>query len=1015
LPHPPAKIELVLGIDPRLLLERAAAEFLVHQGATPEHPFPSPPAVLALRQGGIRDDLLALAHERGVGGWYDPPILTFQELPKWTGATTRRPLGDLERRALLARLVRTQRGILGGVNHPERFVQALDRLLGELVREEVPPETFAAGLTARPDRDDFERRRDDELAAIYREYCAALEAAGARDARASYADCARALAESAEPFIRRLAGRRELRLFGLQDLTGGWRPLLRALRACPALDRVTIYSAERLPLDADLDATVTPLEEPVSIATRLFTGEPGPPAASADLVAAPDVEREAEEVARRIRALAETGVPLHRMAVVTRQARPHADLAAEALARFGVSVTQRRRHTLREIPVVRALAALLAAAAEGWTRHGLAELADQPYFASELDAGAINAIGYERRVTGLDAWVAALLASGSDARAAAFTQFAERASELDRPRPLAAWIAWLGTFLVEDPWAMRARIETVPGSRVEVVRLDLQGWKGLTKLVGQWSDAVKAWGSVEAAMDAAAFHAQLDDLLEMEIALWTPNRRGVPVLEGLAAAYRSFDHLFLVGLEGGRFPVRSPGSPLLDDAERRALAEAGVPLEPAAEWDRREKELFRILVAGARERLTVSYAGLDPSGREVVRSAFVEALEDVASLTAEEIRPSRVLTPGIRIAAAGLAPEHPAHAARAELDRHTGRLSPWNGRIEMPSLLDRLTTRYGDDYLWSPTQLESYAKCPWAYFSSRLLGVEANEDPDDEMDAATVGTVYHRALQRFYDAEVTRQGGPVLLLADDLPGATDRLLAALDAVLGEMEDTTWLGNPVMAGAKRMELRRTLSRYLAFEAETNRKLLGTHHANVRIVRTAVTRHELDIREAVLERHGVRIRYRGSIDRVEVGIDDRINTGPYVAAVDYKTSKYGAPGGGKKQAWDEAVVLQAPLYAHALGNIRPDAVVSRLEYRAIRQREVVQRLQLHVYDKRAGEVIESEEGMAQMEGSLDAAVRHVQRVRAGEFPADPPESCGCPSFCHGRDICRVKGGPREIYRR
>jgi hypothetical protein len=161
--------------------------------------------------------------------------------------------------------------------------------------------------------------------------------------------------------------------------------------------------------------------------------------------------------------------------------------------------------------------------------------------------------------------------------------------------------------------------------------------------------------------------------------------------------------------------------------------------------------------------------------------------------------------------------------------------------------------------------------------------------------------------------------------------------------------------------------------------------------------------------------VRIRYRGVVDRVEVGIDERIASGPYVAAVDYKTSKYGAPGGGKAKAWEEGVVLQIPLYAHALASVLPGTTVSRVEYRAIRQRETVQRLQLLEYDKKAGEVVEAAEGRARMEAALDAAVRHVQRVRAGEFPADPPETCGCPSFCHARDICRVAGGPRDAWHR
>ena len=47
------------------------------------------------------------------------------------------------------------------------------------------------------------------------------------------------------------------------------------------------------------------------------------------------------------------------MAVVARQARPYTEMAAAALERFGVPVTVRRRYTLREIPVVRALCGAL--------------------------------------------------------------------------------------------------------------------------------------------------------------------------------------------------------------------------------------------------------------------------------------------------------------------------------------------------------------------------------------------------------------------------------------------------------------------------------------------------------------------------------------------------------------------------------------------------------------------------------------------------------------------------------
>ena len=59
-----AKIILVTATDPRILLEAAADGFLVRPQATPDTPFPSPEYLLALRQGGIRDDLVALTPQQ---------------------------------------------------------------------------------------------------------------------------------------------------------------------------------------------------------------------------------------------------------------------------------------------------------------------------------------------------------------------------------------------------------------------------------------------------------------------------------------------------------------------------------------------------------------------------------------------------------------------------------------------------------------------------------------------------------------------------------------------------------------------------------------------------------------------------------------------------------------------------------------------------------------------------------------------------------------------------------------
>ncbi|HKT83648.1 MAG TPA: hypothetical protein VJQ84_07405, partial [Solirubrobacterales bacterium] len=652
----------------------------------PATPFPSPPYLLALRQGGLRDDLIRLATARGLPGWLDPPLCTFQELPARLGGTGRQPCDDFERAVILGGILRQLGGeIFGRLQRPQDFIGALDRSLGDLAAEGTDPAAFQAALESRADRDEFERARDGELKIIYEEYLGALERSGRRDGRDAVLDCALAIAGKPDPLAGGLAGRREIRLFGLQDLRGGWRALIRALAGSGVVDRVLIYTAEELELGLETAPVVTRLDAGESLASRLFyhpeprrsEGEGGA-GISVHAISAPDTDRELDEVARRVRELADRGVPLPRIAVIARQARPYLDLTLAALDRFGVPATARRRVSWSEVPVIRAVRSLLAAAAEGWTRHGLAELAEQPYFWNELDVRMVNYAGYRRRLNGLKSWLQALdgiaqeaeaheerekrgeevddrrrgpLPPAARAREAAtsFAAFAERASELDAPRTLARWLDWLRRFLHDDPWDMERRLWRVPAARYDIARLDLAGWRGLTTLVDRWCDTLDHWGGSEVRLSPEGFYRELLDLLEGDVAIWTPVQRGVQVLEGFAAAYRSFDHVFLVGLEAGRFPLPAPVSPVLDERERDALAAAGLPFESREVWDSRERELFRMLVASARESLSVSSSQLDTGGREVVRSAFVEALEDVVAFKPCEIPCSQVITNGARL------------------------------------------------------------------------------------------------------------------------------------------------------------------------------------------------------------------------------------------------------------------------------------------------------------------------------------------------------------------------------
>ena len=1022
------KLDLVVGRDPRALLEHAADAFLAPRRGTPDAPFPTPPYLLALRQGGIRDDLLALAAARGVPGWFDPPLCVFGELPEWLGRTERAPCGDFARAALLADVLRRSAGkVFGRAGRVEHFLDAVERLFGELVAEDVAPDAFRAALATLEGRDAFEESRDAELAAAYALYLAELAKAGLRDGRDALADCARAIAADPQLLARGLAGRREIRVFGLADLRGGWRPLLRALAASPSLDRIAIYAAEPVALEQGLAGEVTRLAAPKPLET--FTQIP-----------APEIDGELAAVAVRVRRLLDAGTPPGRVAVVSRDARPHQEIAVRALERCGVPVTARRRFAYLEIPVVRAVLALFAAAADGWPRHRLIELADQPYLRGLLDGRILNFIGYRRKVEGLERWAAALADLEREAKAREdprwhdpddhprwvppsrwvvearerFGRFRERVAALDEARPLAAWLAWLEAFVREDPWRIVERVHAVPDERFEIARLDLAGWRGLADIVRQWREATERWEPEGPDLDAEAFHQRLSAMLDADAALWTESDRGVRVLEGLAAAYRSFDHVFVVGMDAGRFPKPMPSSPIYAESEREALRKAGVALDLRADWDQREQGLFDALVASAARSLTLSYVALDEFGAARIESAFVEGLGDGARRETLEgdaldaVLAAMPLHPAPEVAA------HAHHAAAIEAQRAAGVVTPHTGLVTDPALVAWLAREFGDGRLWSPTQLESYAKCPWAYFSGRLLRIEKLEDPNEDIDPIERGNVLHDALRRFYDQAKLRLKGPVLLMPGCEEWAGPLMTDSLEAALADAKEKVWLGNPALYEAKRQELLRIVQEYLAFEIEDNRLGESRRAKNWRVLRTAVDRHELPFEEVVLDRDGIQFRFRGRIDRVEVGVDPRVKEAKdFVAAVDYKSSKYGVPGAGDPRAWDDGVMLQLPLYAIALLSLMPDAKISRLEYRTLRGETA--KIPLPIVTVEDDKAAVDPDGVARMNDAFDAVVRHVRAVRGGAFTVRPAPSCGCPPFCHAWDICRVPGGPRTKWDR
>lgn len=1046
-----ATVRVISILDPAKLLEQAVDGLFPLSPATNDQPWPTLSAWVVLRQGGLRDDLHRLAAGRNVAGWFDPPICLFNEVAdRWSIAPSLPAITEPERLAIVSGLLDRFGGhFFERGSGAEAWVPAVDRLIGELVSEGVAADGFAHALDQSA-ADQFARERAGVLGHIYIQWLAALAAAGRTDGRDTKVRLASDITANPDRFAERLGARRDVRFVGLADLRGGWRQLLAALASSPALDRLEIITSAPLQLPAALGAEYVTPETAPSFAGALFTDTtcPVPPVR---LVEAPDAAREVELVAVRVRALIDAGVPPTRIAIVARQARPLVNELSAALAKLGVPVTARRRTGLAHTAPARALRAMLTAAAESWSRHSVVELAENPLLATGISPVVANFVGYAKQMKTRDEWRAeftGLLARcekherGEDAEEehrkrlpaidavretlVAWEALSPRLAALETARPLAAWFSWVNDTLTDAAWGISAALER-PLADLDVWQADVRARDLVAEYAIAWNSALSMFGADAAPVDAATFASRLELLLEQDLITPPLTDFGVVVAEALAAGWRAFDHVFVIGLSAGNFPQRPGTGGILDDDDRRALIAAGLHLDAPDAWRGRENELFRVVCAAPRASLTLSWPVMDAGGRDTARSAFVDeaaallarslgvADDDDALAKAgvlERVPTYEALVPGFPVARSAAAIAHAPATARRELER-SQEPSAWNGLIEDEVLQEWLADRYGEQFVWSATQLEQAAKCRWHWFAQRLLHLDPQADADDLMEPTVRGSLVHDALDKFFEAAREKVGGPVFLRATDAGWAAPMMTASLDAAWQAAEGRSeWLGPIELRGVARGELSTDLLGYVTWEIEYNEKSYKANTNASKQIRTGAIEGEFRFDDVKLQGGDVTFRLRGSIDRVDRGVDERIaGAEHYIAAIDYKSTKYSTPAAGKKSGWDDGVVLQVPLYAAALQALRPEDQLARMEYRTIRKPEPVHVLSLAPVKAKA--VQDAPDAEAKLSGALVDAGERIAQIRDGMVPAAPTASCGCSPYCPARDVCRIPGGPVEVW--
>jgi ATP-dependent helicase/DNAse subunit B len=399
------------------------------------------------------------------------------------------------------------------------------------------------------------------------------------------------------------------------------------------------------------------------------------------------MEREVEEIARRILVLAAEGREFRDIGIVLRSREPYAGVVETALARFGIPARFYFHQQLGSHPALMFFTNVMRSMLAGWDHATLLEAVRMP----------VSGLGATLAGDTLDfAWRDRLPAAGLP-----FPAGLEHIALLDD---------WRRDRLLPLEWS--ERFKTLPALLPQpkitdaVDRDQLVRWRSTSAALARFDEivdeaAVALAGSGRC--ELAEFWKQVETALTLE-QLRVPDARRivVHVMDAYEARQWELPVVFVCGLIERHFPQYHREDPILGDAGRRRAG-----LDTAADRQLEERFLFELATTRATQQTVLSYPRFDEKGEETLPSFFLE--EELPPVAGRPAVPRR--RPDVDVRRRSGDPLHFAHKTL------------------------------------SPTAIESFLQCPFQFFAGKTLRLKRRPPvPRDRLDLLVQGSMLHRAL-----------------------------------------------------------------------------------------------------------------------------------------------------------------------------------------------------------------------------------------------------------------------------
>ena len=608
----------------------------------------------------------------------------------------------------------------------------------------------------------------------------------------------------------------------------------------------------------------------------------------------------------------------------------------------------------------------------------------------------------------------------------------------------------------KQPEAMGKSPPWIPAENGEELRLlDRRAWIVLSSKLGELQNLYEATGIAEQAFTAKEAFELLRQIAARTVIIPQPEESGrVRVLSPASASSLSAPYVFVMGLTQGSYPTPMPELSVWNKEELLRLGKLGIEAISLTAKVEEEMLLFYRLVTRASRRLFLSYPAADEAGEALLPSPFLEEIElacgkeRIAKQLPESLSPLPRAERPFTIGHWRIKAVNEAISARTQLLEllcgpesnstlgtnirhgfvvriHRGRFrvfTAFDGMLAGKRIREALKRVFQQQPSFSPTQLESYAACPFRFLLRDLLGIEPPPEVRVETDFLQRGLRFHHALAKFHQTLIERCGKEVCY-EDIRSEFSDQ---ALREIWEESFEPPPQGSPSSLAAAGYELDRR--RWQAFQPtyleqwQNYDKYCEGHFGTVfkpKWFERWIGRQRGQGEEGPPEPYLLKLdkretlRLHGRIDRIDVA---QMGDTTWLAILDYKSgSSPPVAANSWKESLANGIGLQLALYLLAAEEnyvLPPPAIPIFGGYWMLSGRGLAERSVLSLYEVGASPKKKSDIALTRVndwekiKGEIlqQTCLQILNAIRRGDFPPVPISELECRG-CPYRTVCRV----------